>query len=114
MLMHNTRESAIRRVEFHDVLQQWLDESFDDQAGDPGHHGGPAWLWVRHGGEHYYLHAASTRSGIREYLRLIAAAGSEIAWNAPSSTAPLRERVTLGQTGGSIEGFDLFRHVPRR
>jgi hypothetical protein len=114
MIKHNTRESAIRRDEFHEVLRAWLDESFDDQVGDAGNHAGPAWLWVRHGGEHYYLHASSTRSGIREYLRSVAEADREIDWQVPGSGSELRDRVTIGPTGHNIEGFEFYRHVPRR
>ena len=35
MLPQNTRESALRREEFHQTLQHWLDESFDNFVGDP-------------------------------------------------------------------------------
>jgi hypothetical protein len=114
MIKQNTRESAIRRDEFHQVLQSWLDESFDNQVGDAEHHAGPAWLWVRHGGEHFYLHASSTRSGVREYLRLVADADTEVDWQTEHSGSAVRDRVAVGPAGAIIEGFELYRHVPRR
>lgn len=114
MILHNTRESAIRRDEFHRVLHEWLDETFDTSAGDVDCHAGTAWLWVRHGGEHYYLDAAATRDGIREYLRTVSASTGEVAWESGSADPDLRERVAVGPERTNIEGFELYRHVPRR
>jgi hypothetical protein len=109
MIKHNTRRDA-----FHQILQAWLDESFDNQVGDAGNHAGPAWLWVRHSGEHFYLDASATRCGIRNYLRFVDAARGEVDWQLLRFGDPLRERVTIGPTGMTIEGFEFYRHVPRR
>lgn len=114
MMMRNTRESAIRRDEFHQVLQDWLDDSFDDRVGEDDSHAGSAWLWVRHGGDHFYLHADSTRSGIREYLRSVAAANGEVDWHVQNSDSDVRDPVTIGRARQEIDGFDFYRHVPRR
>jgi hypothetical protein len=114
MIMQNTRESAIPRDEFHLVLQEWLDETFDQCAGDAENHAGSAWLWVRHGGEHFYLDAAATRDGVREYLRAVSASTGEVEWQPTGSSSELRDRVTVGPARASIEGFEFYRHVPRR
>jgi hypothetical protein len=114
MMMHNTRESAIRRDEFHRILQEWLDDTFEEHVGEAEHHAGSAWLWVRHGGEHYYLDAAATRSGIREYLRMVSASTGEIPWQTVKSQTGQRDVVNVGTRVTPIEGLELYRHVPRR
>jgi hypothetical protein len=114
MILHNTRESAIRREAFHRVLEAWLDDSYEDQVGEADHHAGPAWLWVRHGGEHYYLDAAATRPGVREYIRLVRAAGEEIEWHRSDPDAATRQRVAVGGGRASIDGFEFYHHMPRR
>jgi hypothetical protein len=115
MIMRNTRESALRRDTFHQVLQRWLDESFDEHIGETYNHAGPAWLWVRHGGEHYYLDALSTRAGIREYLHVTATQEGEVEWHVHGAAPnPVRERVSVGAKHLNIDGFDFYRHVPRR
>jgi hypothetical protein len=114
MLQRNTRESALRREEFHAALKEWLDASLDTQVGDAENHAGPAWLWVRHGGGHYYLAAGSTRSGIREYMRLVALAAGDPEWSLPGSAAGAPDRVAFGPDRRFIDGFDFFQHLPRR
>jgi len=114
MLAQNTRESALRREEFHAVLQNWLDQSFDARAGEADSHAGPAWLWVRHGGAHYYLSAASTRAGIREYLRLVRNAGGDPEWSLEDSLPGTRDRVAVGPDHRIVDGFEFYRHVAGR
>lgn len=114
MLAQNTRESALRREAFHEVLHEWLDRSFDNCAGDAASHAGPAWLWVRHGGTHYYLTAASTREGIRAYLHAVEAAAGDPEWSLQNSVAGVRDRVAVGPDRQIIEGFDFYHHVPVR
>ncbi|HEX6133715.1 MAG TPA: hypothetical protein VFZ24_07125 [Longimicrobiales bacterium] len=114
MMTQNTRESALRREDFHKALQVWLDDSFDSRIGDVESHAGPAWLWVRHGGAHYYLSGASTREGIREYMRLVAAADGDPRWSTPGSASAVRERVAVGRERRVIDGFEFFQHLPGR
>ena len=114
MIRQNTRESAIRREEFHRVLQEWLDETFEQHVGDEDVHAGPAWLWVRHGGDHYYLHARSTRAGVREYLRIARSSNGDVQWNDQPDSSSLRARVTVGDDRRTIDGFEFFRHLPQR
>lgn len=114
MMPQNTRESALRREEFHEVLRHWLDESFDDRTGDPDSHAGQAWLWVRHGGDHFYLSALSTRAGIRHYMNLVDDAGGDPTWSMPHETGEVRDRVAVGRGRHVIDGFEFYRHVPQR
>jgi hypothetical protein len=114
MIEQNTRESALRREEFHVVLQHWLDESFDNIAGEKDSHAGPAWLWVRHAGDHYYLTAGSTRAGVREYLRLVKDAGGDPEWTLESSVSGTPDRVAVGADHRIVEGFEFYHHAPRR
>jgi hypothetical protein len=114
MLPQNTRESALRREEFHQVLQTWLDDSLDNYVGEPDSHTGPAWLWVRHGGEHYYLNADSTRGGVRRYLQLVETSRGDPHWSLRDSVAGIRDRVAVGRDDEIIEGFEFYRHVPGR
>jgi hypothetical protein len=114
MLPQNTRESALRREAFHQVLQTWLDESFDAYIGDPQSHAGMAWLWVRHGGSHFYLNADSTRTGIRHYLHLVEENSGEPDWVLQNSIPGVRDRVAVGPNRQVIEGFEFYRHVPTR
>ena len=114
MLPQNTRESALRREEFHQALRSWLDESFDDCVGDPASHAGPAWVWVRHGGRHFYLNADSTRAGIRQYLHLVEEDSGDPKWSMQDSIAGIRDRVTVGRGEQVVEGFEFYRHVPIR
>lgn len=114
MLQQNTRESAVRREEFHDALRMWLDESFDACVGEPDSHAGTAWLWVRHGGEHYYLNADATREGVRRYVREVERNGGDPEWSTGRSAGGVRERVAVGRDRHVIEGFEFYRHVPAR
>jgi hypothetical protein len=113
-MIRNTRESALRREEFHAALQNWLDDSYDVQIGDAESHAGAEWLWVRHGGSHFYLHAGSTRAGVREYLRMVADADGDVAWHEHRPSAAARGRVTVGVGRHVIDGFEFFRDVTRR
>lgn len=114
MLPQNTRESALRREDFHQALKHWLDESYDSRVGDADSHAGPAWLWVRHGGNHYYLNAGSTREGVRSYLRAVAENDGDPKWSMQPADEESRERVAVGDAGEVIDGFEFYRHVPRR
>jgi hypothetical protein len=114
MFPQNTRESAVRREEFHQALQSWLDDSFDDRIGDPDSHGGLAWFWVRHGGDHFYLNADSTRAGVRQYLRIVERSGGDADWSMHSSTPGIRDRVAVGADREIVDGFEFYRHVPTR
>jgi type V secretory pathway adhesin AidA len=111
MLPQNTRESALRREEFHQTLRTWLDESFDDRVGDSDGHAGPAWLWVRHGGSHFHLNAGSTRTGVRQYLRVVAENGGDAHW---STQDGLLDRVAVGPDRQVIAGFDFYRYAAGR
>ena len=114
MLPQNTRESALRREEFHQTLQHWLDESFDNFVGDPDSHAGPAWLWVRHGGSHFHLDAGSTRAGVRRYLRVVADNGGDVHWFTPAPETGTPCRVAVGPERQVIEGFEFHRHHGNR
>ena len=114
MLRQNTRESALRREEFHEVLQAWLDDSFDDCIGDPRSHAGLAWIWVRHAGGHFYLNADSTRIGIRQYLHVVEENHGDPDWALQGSVPGIRDRVAVGDSHQVIEGFEFYRHVPDR
>jgi hypothetical protein len=114
MVPQNTRESALRREAFHQLLQTWLDDSFDARVGDPESHTGPAWLWVRHGGSHFYLNADSTRTGIRQYLHMVEENSGDPEWVLQTSIDGVRDRVAIGQEQEVIEGFEFYRHVPER
>jgi hypothetical protein len=114
MLPQNTRESALRREEFHDVLRSWLDDSLDQWVGDPQSHAGMAWIWVRHGGNHFYLNADSSRTGVRQYLHVVQQSSGDPDWSMPQSAAGIRDRVVVGRDHRIIEGFEFYRHVPTR
>ena len=114
MLTQNTRESAVRREEFHQALKTWLDDSLNDRIGEPESHSGGAWFWVRHGGDHFYLNADSSRAGIRQYLRTVTASGGNPVWSTRTDEAGIRERVAVGPKGEVIDGFEFYRHVPKR
>jgi hypothetical protein len=114
MIEQNTRESALRRDAFHRVLQAWLDDTFDVAIGDPDAHAGPAWLWVRHGGHHYWLHAASTREGVREYMHLVRASGGDPIWSTVRAPAAHHGRAAFGPDRRVIEGFELVKDSSRR
>jgi hypothetical protein len=111
MLQQNTRESAVRREEFHRILKDWLDESFDDRVGDDTSHAGPAWLWVRHGGRHFHLNAGTTRAGVRNYLKAVEQNGGDPRWSTRHSADT---RVTIGPGSRVIEGFEFHQDASRR
>ena len=112
-MVQNTRESAIDREQFHQLLRSWLDESFDNRIGEESH-SGSAWLWVRHGGDHFYLDADSTRAGIRRYLAVVDQSRGDPEWFTNHSNGEARDRVSIGRDRQIIAGFDFYRHVPRR
>ncbi len=114
MLPQNTRESAVRREEFHQALKTWLDDSLDDRIGEPESHAGLAWFWVRHGGDHFYLNADSSRTGIRRYLRMVTASAGDPVWSMRTFVPGIRDRVGVGPDAEVIDGFEFYRHVPTR
>jgi hypothetical protein len=114
MLRQNTRESAVRREEFHNVLRAWLDESLEDRVGDSESHAGSAWLWVRHAGDHFYLKADSNRAGIREYIRVVEENRGDPEWSLQNTAPGVRDRVAVGRSRKVIDGFEFYRHLPAR
>lgn len=114
MLQQNTRESAVRREQFHELLRHWLDESLEERVGDSDSHAGTAWLWVRHGGDHFYLDAGSTRAGVRQYIHVVDASRGDPAWSTSSTAPDVRSRAAVGRNRQIIEGFDFYRHLPER
>ena len=113
-IRQNTRESAVRREEFHSLLRSWLEESFSSNVGDPESHAGPAWLWVRHGGKRYYLRSDSTRAGVARYIQMADESGGDPVWSTVASVPGVRDRVTVGSSGETIQGFEFFLHLPAR
>jgi hypothetical protein len=69
---------------------------------------------VRHGGEHYYLSADSTRGGVRRYLQLVETSRGDPHWSLRDSITGIRDRVAVGRDDEIIEGFEFYRHVPGR
>jgi hypothetical protein len=114
MIQHNTRESAIRREEFHAELRAWLDDSLEGTVGDPTAYGGPAWLWVRHGGSTFYLDAESGRDGVRSYLRMVEAEGGDPDWTVVEDADSGVERVGFGPRCEQIPGFLFYRDTRGR
>lgn len=114
MVPQNTRESAVRREQFHDALRDWLDESFENTVGDAQAFGGSAWLWVRHGGGHFYLNAESSRAGVRRYLQLVDSEDGNPEWTMSSQDNTDRARVAIGPKQEVIDGFSFYRHIPER
>jgi hypothetical protein len=113
-IRQNTRESAVRREEFHDLLRSWVNDSFNSSVGDPESHAGPAWLWVRHGGKRYYLRSDSTRAGVARYLKMVDESAGDPVWSTVPSVREVRDRVTVGPSGEVIPGFEFFLHSATR
>ncbi len=114
MVIQNTRESAVRREEFHTELRHWLNDSFETTIGDPETFGGKPWLWVRHGGDHFYLDADSSRDGVRRYLRIVDEQEGNPDWTMVPVEPGIRERVAIGRERETVIGFFFFHHLTLR
>ena len=110
---HVPRRAPIPRDEFHALLREWHADAMDDEViRDPGvddedAYDGDDWVWVKHLGNRFYLHADTTHAGIERYLELLGAEGDSIRWNAAPGTGD--RPVAIGTDGEDIPEFRLYR-----
>ncbi|HEX8359835.1 MAG TPA: hypothetical protein VF613_07005 [Longimicrobium sp.] len=110
---HVPRRAPIARDELHGLLRAWHADAMDDEViRDPGvddedAYDGDDWVWVKHLGNRYYLHAGTNYEGVGRYLQLLDAAGDSIRWHCPPGAGD--RPVAIGADGEMIEGFRLFR-----
>lgn len=110
---HVPRKSALPRDEFHEALRAWHADAMEDdvvRAPAPLYedvYDGDDWVWVKHLGNRYYLHADTRYEGVTRYLGLLDAEGESLRWQAAPGSG--ERQVTFGADGAEIEGFRLLR-----
>lgn len=110
---HVPRRSAIPRDEFHEALRAWHADASDGEViretstSDEDLYDGDDWVWVKHLGNRFYLHADTTHAGIERYLDLLDAEGDAIRWSAAPGTGD--RPVAIGADGEIIPEFRLYR-----
>lgn len=110
---HVPRRSPIPRDEFHGLLRAWHADAMEGEvirdAGtdDEDAYDGDDWVWIKHLGNRFYLHAGTTQPAVGRYLELLDAEGESIRWHAAPGTG--ERAVGFGPDGAPIEGFGLFR-----
>ncbi len=110
---HVPRRAPVPRDEFHVLLRQWHADAMDDEViRDPGvddedAYDGDDWVWIKHLGNRFYLHADTTHAGVGQYLERLAADGESLRWHAPPGAGD--RPVGFGADGAVIEEFRLFR-----
>jgi hypothetical protein len=110
---HVSRRSPLPRDEFHAALRAWHADAPDGEViretstSDEDLYDGDDWVWVKHLGNRFYLHADTTRAGIERYLQILDAEGETIRWSAAPGTGD--RPVSVGADGEVIEEFRLYR-----
>ena len=110
---HVPRRSAIPRDEFHDALRAWHADASEGEViretstSDEDLYDGDDWVWVKHLGNRFYLHADTTRAGIGRYLEILDSEGDSIRWSAAPGTGD--RPVAIGAAGEVIDEFRLYR-----
>ena len=110
---HVSRKAALSRDEFHEALRAWHADAMagevirDESASDEDAYDGDDWVWVKHLGNRFYLHADASYEGVSRYLALLGAEGESLRWTAAPGDGA--RAVAFGANGESIEGFRLFR-----
>jgi hypothetical protein len=110
---HVPRKAPLTRDEFHAALRAWHADAMDDDVIRPPPsryeevYDGDDWVWVKHLGNRFYLHADTSFPGVTRYLELLAAEGESLRWQAPAGSG--EREVVFGAGCVAIEGFRLLR-----
>jgi hypothetical protein len=106
----NTKESALKREEFHERLRAWQAHADvgDEVAGGQAHARAP-WVWVKHLGNRYYLHADASYEGVTEYLALVERHGESMRWSVLENERGNLNKAAFGPDQDVIPGFYLYR-----
>jgi hypothetical protein len=102
------RGDWIGKAEFNDRLARWFRETGEPVIGDPAAHRRTAWLWIRDGHLLAKLHADTTREAVAEYLELLRANPSPLAWTVVPSATGQMTKIAFGPEHAVIRNFHLY------
>ena len=105
---HVPRKSPLPREEFHAMLREWHAEAAENECvSDEDVYDGDDWVWIKHLGNRYYLHARTTAAGVGRYLALLRDDGESIRWHASPGEGD--REVGFGMAGAPVEDFLVYR-----
>ena len=106
----NTKESALKREQFHEELRDWFQNAApgDEIAGGAAHPRAP-WVWAKHLGNRYYLHADTSYEGVAGYLRLLDMHGEALRWSVIENERGNLNKAAFGPDQEVFSGFYLYR-----
>ena len=108
-MRRNSRESPLKRPEFHAALGEFLD-SGRPTVGD-AKFGQTAWVCVKHLGNRYYLNSDTSAEGVAAYLELVEAHGQDLKWSAIDNARGRANKAAFGPDQAIVEGFYLYRQL---
>jgi len=104
----NSAYNPVSRDIFHTILREWLQRAERDTTiGDVGNYGGRGWLYVRHDGHVFRLHADANESGVAEYLSRLDD-DPNLQWTVVENRRGRRNKVVFGIGNVPIPGFYLY------
>lgn len=107
-----TSRLPMNRLQFDDMLRQWLTES-EDRIGN-SKYGGTPWLWVvSQTGELCHLNADTKDFGVKQYIALFDAMGEKLEWVPVLSAKGSLRKLAFGPNKVVIPGFYLYLKNPR-
>jgi hypothetical protein len=107
-LEHVRRREAISKREFHTRLRRWITDTEEPVVGDPNVDGRTPWVHVRDGDRDFHLHADTSRSAVRDYLRLVDQEGDDLAWTVVPSQKKKMTAVSYGDARARLIPFYLY------
>ena len=102
------RSEALSRKEFHQVLQEWIDNSDEDIIGDPDEPGVKAWIHTKESGRLFRLHADTPRYAVESYLELIARQGEDVEWVVVPNARGKWNAVAFGSSPERVKSLYLY------
>lgn len=90
------------------MLRDWHAEAGENErVSDEDVYDGDDWVWIKHLGNRYYLHASTTAAGVGRYLALLRDDGESIRWHASPGEGD--REVGFGMEGAPVEDFLVYR-----
>jgi hypothetical protein len=106
----NEKSTALTREEFHRQLRAWHGGTEEgDEIGGGQAHARTPWIWVKHLGNRYYLHADTSHQGVSAYLELLDRCGEDSAWSVVENARGRVNKAAFGPDRVVVPGFYMYR-----
>ena len=103
-----SRGQALSKLEFHDRLRVWLENTDDAVVGPDGADGRTGWIYVRDGLDMFVLHSDTRRDAISRYLSLVARFGEDLPWEIAQSQRGKMTAVVYGPEKIRLRSFYMY------